>query len=277
MKIERISENSIRCTLTSFDLSVRDLNIGELAYGTDKVKKLFTEMMTRASNEVGFETDGTPIMIEAIPLTNDSIQLVITKVNDPEELDARFSRFSPGLGSQGQKGRNDDWLHKLTSELLEGASGFLQQMHQLQAASQQARGNGPEGVNALPLQKPGPGKPGEKPEDPVIPEHSYRAIGFDDLNTIFEAAKAASFYDGDSTLYKKPGTTKYVLLIHGTKDNHLNYAKACNVLAEYGYSINTTPGTGRYYEEHYQVISKSPAIARLSQIKSYAPKKEREN
>ena len=32
MKIERINENQIRCTLTSSDLSARNLNLGELAY-----------------------------------------------------------------------------------------------------------------------------------------------------------------------------------------------------------------------------------------------------
>ena len=53
MKIERISENSIRCTLTGFDLSVRNLNIRELAYGSEKARKLFNEMMQKASNEVG--------------------------------------------------------------------------------------------------------------------------------------------------------------------------------------------------------------------------------
>ena len=36
MKIERVNENQIRCTLTSFDLSVRNLNLRELAYGTEK-------------------------------------------------------------------------------------------------------------------------------------------------------------------------------------------------------------------------------------------------
>ena len=40
MKIERINENQIRCTLTSSDLSARNLNLGELAYGTEKAKKL---------------------------------------------------------------------------------------------------------------------------------------------------------------------------------------------------------------------------------------------
>ena len=32
MKIERINENQIRCTLTSFDLSARNINLVELAY-----------------------------------------------------------------------------------------------------------------------------------------------------------------------------------------------------------------------------------------------------
>ena len=34
-------------------------------------------------------------MIEAIPVNLDSIILIITKVEDPEELDTRFSKFSP--------------------------------------------------------------------------------------------------------------------------------------------------------------------------------------
>ena len=34
-------------------------------------------------------------MIEAIPSSSDSITLIITKVEDPEELDTRFSKFTP--------------------------------------------------------------------------------------------------------------------------------------------------------------------------------------
>ena len=255
MKIERINENSIRCTLTSFDLSVRDLNIRELAYGTDKVKKLFTEMMTRASNEVGFETEGMPIMIEAIPMSGDSIQLVITKVEDPEELDARFSRFSPGIQQTGSlKGAGpDDWLHKLTSELLEGATGFLQHVQSIQQGDKKEEGDTKDrksGMKEIPM-----------------PEETWRAVGFDDIQIVFPAAKAASFFDGESVLYKKPGTTKYVLMIKGTKENQENFAKACNVLTEYGYSIRTTQGTSAYCEEHYEVITSSPAILKLSNVK----------
>lgn len=40
MKIERLSENSIRCTLNRADLDSRELKISELAYGTEKAKSL---------------------------------------------------------------------------------------------------------------------------------------------------------------------------------------------------------------------------------------------
>ena len=97
MKIERINENQIRCTLTSFDLSVRNMNLGELAYGSEKARSLFREMIQKASNEVGFDAEDIPLMVEAIPLSNESVMLVITKIEDPEELDTRFSKFSPAI------------------------------------------------------------------------------------------------------------------------------------------------------------------------------------
>ncbi|MFQ7552870.1 MAG: adaptor protein MecA [Blautia marasmi] len=66
MKIEKISDNQIRCTLTKEDLDSHQIRISELAYGTDKAK-LFREMMQQAQIEFGFEADNIPLMIEAIP------------------------------------------------------------------------------------------------------------------------------------------------------------------------------------------------------------------
>ena len=78
MKIERINENQIRCTLSNFDLSVRNMNLGELAYGSEKARNLFREMIQRAANEVGFEAEDIPLMVEAIPMANESVMLIIT-------------------------------------------------------------------------------------------------------------------------------------------------------------------------------------------------------
>ena len=94
MKIEKINDNQIRCTLTHADLVERQLHLSELAYGSEKAKSLFHDMMQQAAYEFGFETDDLPLMIEAMPAGGDTIVLIITKVDNPEELDRRFSRFS---------------------------------------------------------------------------------------------------------------------------------------------------------------------------------------
>lgn len=94
MKIERINDNQIRCTLTGQDLADRHLQLSELAYGSDKAKRLFHDMIQQASYELGFEADDIPLMIEAIPLSGGSIMLNVTKVEYPEELDSRFSNFT---------------------------------------------------------------------------------------------------------------------------------------------------------------------------------------
>ena len=101
MKIEKVNDNQIRCTLTREDLAERQIKLSELAYGTEKAKLLFRDMMQQAAYEFGFEADDIPLMIEAIPLSQDTIILVITKVEYPEELDTRFSRFSDLNGRPG--------------------------------------------------------------------------------------------------------------------------------------------------------------------------------
>ena len=41
MKIEKLNDNQIRCTLTHADLAERQLQLSELAYGTEKAKSRY--------------------------------------------------------------------------------------------------------------------------------------------------------------------------------------------------------------------------------------------
>lgn len=54
--------------------------------------------MQQASYEFGFEAEDIPLMIEAIPVSADCIVLIVTKVDDPEELDTRFPNFRRPTG-----------------------------------------------------------------------------------------------------------------------------------------------------------------------------------
>ena len=54
MKIEKLNENQIRCTLTHADLAARHLKLSELAYGTEKAKSLFRDMMQGAAEQSAY-------------------------------------------------------------------------------------------------------------------------------------------------------------------------------------------------------------------------------
>ena len=128
MKIEKVNDHQIRCTLTKADLADRELKISELAYGTEKAKSLFRDMMQQASYEFGFDAEDIPLMIEAIPLNSECIVLVITKVEDPEELDTRFSKFAPSIHDEDGEDDEDEAGNNLDSvlqSLSDGADDVL--------------------------------------------------------------------------------------------------------------------------------------------------------
>ena len=108
MKIEKLNDNQIRCTLNKRDLIDRELKISELAYGSEKAKGLFRDMMNQAFDEFGFEADDIPLVIEAIPISGDCIVLIVTKVEDPEELDTRFAKFSPMIEDDSDEDVSDN-------------------------------------------------------------------------------------------------------------------------------------------------------------------------
>lgn len=249
MKIERINENQIRCTLTSFDLSVRNLNLGELAYGSEKARNLFREMIQKASNEVGFEAEDIPLMVEAIPLSNESVMLVITKIEDPEELDTRFSKFSP-LSEEDQEGI----FSGLTSEMLEGADGLLNFLRKdmLGLAQQEA---------------PEAGIPAAAPEAEAAPAIQTRIYRFENLDQVSDAARVTGHvYPGRNTLYKNPVSSQYYLVISSTDTDPLVFSRICNILAEYGEKVKQETASEAYYQEHYEVIVRNQALQKLALI-----------
>lgn len=95
VKIEKISDTQIKIILNQADLKHRDIKISELAYGSKKAQELFRDMMKTALEEYGFDTNNVPLMIEAVPLSVDSIMIIVTKVDNPYEIDEKINPFRP--------------------------------------------------------------------------------------------------------------------------------------------------------------------------------------
>lgn len=108
MYIERLSDNQVKFTLNKTDLIERNIKITELAYGSEKTQELFREMMNQATLECGFSAENIPLMIEAIPVSPDSIVIIVTKVTDADEIESKFNIFQNNKENSRFKSRKSN-------------------------------------------------------------------------------------------------------------------------------------------------------------------------
>lgn len=238
MKIEKLNENQIRCTLTHADLAARHLKLSELAYGTEKARSLFQDMMQQASFDFGFEAENIPLMIEAIPSSSDSIVLIITKVEDPEELDTRFSKFTPGNDS--------DMRSSETLEKLEGAEEFLNLLNRVKEAAAGTK---------------------KSAETPAPVQSSVRLFAFEDLDGVIRAARLVTpLYHGANTLYKDENSGMFLLALAQSDHSTNEFNKICNMLTEYASPEKADASVLAFLEEHCAEIISADAVQKLSTL-----------
>ena len=281
MKIEKLNENQIRCTLNKSDLASRHLKINELAYGSDKAKELFRDMMQQASFELGFEAEDTPLMIEAIPISAECIVLIVTKVDNPEELDTRFSRFSPSDSDDDDSFDFDDIetidSNNYSSYSLPKANEELDES----AATEEENNSIPEDdlMNILDrvkeyFNKESTGKkidkaepPADKPAPEETVSHITRIFSFDSLDDISSVSRIIDrFYHDNNSVYKNPSDKRYYLTISKNKTSAKDFNKVCNILSEYGKKENQFDNYTGFFSEHCDCIVKDHAMHILCRL-----------
>lgn len=260
MKIEKVNDHQIRCTLTREDLADRELKISELAYGTEKAKNLFRDMMQQASFEFGFEAEDIPLMIEAIPLNSDCIVLIITKVEDPEELDTRFSKFAPSVHD------TEDNLDDMIDSLSEGADDVLDLFKKIHEGKYS---DALEEKEAVPASEEG--QPAGTKKKPVlsVPENQEltRIFSFDSISTLTRISHILlPCYNGINSLYKNNAKHRFMLVISKSNHTPVEFNKICNILSEYGTCEKYVSASEAYLEEHFEPLIRDNAIQSLSQI-----------
>lgn len=248
MKIEKINENQIRCTLTREDLEQRQLKLSELAYGTPKAKSLFKEMMHWASYKFGFEAEDIPLMIEAIPISSESIVLIVTKVPFPEELDPRFSRFSEGDSVTGVEDYYDD--EDFDDEDFEYASPQASTLPKLNYE------NSANDIVKIYEEK------GSKTQDKEV-SRIYRFASLEELIRLSHIV--GENFNGDSSLLKAPDSS-YALIIEKGDTSLKDFNRISNILSEYGSVLKDIKGMEAHMREQYTTILSQDALSALSKI-----------
>ncbi len=245
MRIEKISDKQIRCTLTQADLQNHHINIGELAYGSEKARSLFQEMLSQASKEFNFHAENIPLMIEAVPMSGDSLVLLITKVEDPDEIDTRFSRFSPSIDDDEFSGDFTDiesaFSDTKADEIIEEFNRLCEEHIDLDEQSGDS--------------------------DSTSEPDFFRIYAFSSIDEICRASRALQdAYDADNSLYKDPQHSRYYLVLHKGSHSPQTFNKICNILSEYAQTIHSNAGTESYYKEHFTLILAAHALQSLKQL-----------
>lgn len=254
MKIEKISENQIRCTLNKDDLIDRELKISELAYGTEKANTLFWDIKQQAFYEFGFEVDDIPIMIEAIPVSDECLILVITKVEDPDELDTRFSKFSSFNARDNSEAADDDYY---ADEIISGMSQADDYLGDDIDENAKEDASGFMEIN----------DEGLAAKTVHIQSNLCKVYSFRSLQEVINLARIMQgLYRGKNTLYKNPINSTYYLVIYMSDHTPEEFNRICNIITEFGNSERFTYASSSYFNEHFEVIIKDQALQILSNM-----------
>ena len=267
MKIERVNDHQIRCTLTRDDLAKRDLKITELAYGTDKAKELFQDMMQQANIEFGFDAEDTPLMIEAIPINSECIVLIITKVEDPDELDTRFSNFAPSVHEENEEeDEYDDDEYEEEDFEEDEEEDVMSLFKRLQHSNMNDFIDSPLSGAPSDSKKVKEKTAGPKKKD-LPSRKGSRIFSFDSLHEVTKfAAIVSRKFNGINTLYKDEKKGKYYLIIHQGDIDNTVFGNICSLLTEYGKTEIGSTADEHYLAEHYTVVISENAVQTLSRI-----------
>ncbi len=254
MKIERINDNQFRCTLTRSDLADRELKLSELAYGSEKAHHLFDDLLEKAFNELGFEVNDSPLMVEAIPLSSECLILIVTKVDDPEELDTRFSNFTtPSETEDDSETSIED-----AGEIFDLFSQLRQNIENLVGSSS---GDDTPVIEEIRADAPSAGtdiKPASK---------GICTCMLDSLDSAGDlACRFPEDLKIDTALYKQPETGRYLLLISELDDQAEAYRQACILCSEFGQMRKINAVSRRFFNEHYETIIRKNALEVLRSI-----------
>ncbi len=180
-----------------------------------------------------------------------SIVLIVTKVDNPEELDTRFSSFAPSVGSSEN-----------SADSLPGS--FEQLLHSI-------TGTHKTGEEAGPAQDTAPaGQTSDEMKEAMRKFRDYalcnRLYSFESMDRVMEAAsRVSSSYTGESILFGRTG--EYLLLLK-MKDvaevSAMQHVLAA--VSEYASMLPITYARQQYLEEHGNVLISSNALAQLARV-----------
>ena len=94
MKIEKLTENKIRVVINLDDLMKKDLDSHSIMSKSIETQGLILDILLKAEKELGFNTEGCKLLIEAFSCGEDSFIFTITKYNQ-DNIEKESKNYYP--------------------------------------------------------------------------------------------------------------------------------------------------------------------------------------
>jgi adapter protein MecA 1/2 len=181
-------------------------------------------------------------MIEAMPSV-DEVVLIITKVNNPEELDDKVSQFT---GEVIDTSSNVVFPQIDGLEKLDGADRMVELLKTMKDTLEK-------------IKKRIDGKPkSEKSE-------SLKLFAFSSITGVITACKLiSSLYEGNNSLYKDSSSDSYILALTRSVMSTAEFNRICNMLSEYSTPDSADGAVLAFLEEHCEILLANDAVKKLA-------------
>jgi adapter protein MecA 1/2 len=168
--------------------------------------------------------------------------LIITKVEDPEELDTRFSKFAPDA--------DDSFSASLPQ--MTGADDIIDIFHKLTEAKKNIQEKQDE-----------EGKQSGKDTNVDL----IRAFRFLSLDEVIDAAHGINgYFAGENSLYRDTNQDTFQLILHQGDSTPEDFNRVCNILSEYGTVTKVSAISEAYLREHDNQIIRRNALQQLMKL-----------
>ncbi len=230
MKIEKLNENQIRCVLSRADLNDRNISMQEIKAGDEKIHRFIGEIIEQASQELGFDARGIPLIVETKSSDGEKVEFTLTKMGNREDIfksiiAAAIREFSQSIGTDPEKYASlEDWFGS-----------------DLSSADQRAYFPYPQTVADI--------------------------FSFEKLSVISDLANSVNIGSCDrSHLYKDQVTDLYYLVLEKDDPDDEAFRKLCITAGEYGVPVYLGPEAHYFFDEHMECLSRKTALEVLKQF-----------
>ena len=187
-------------------------------------------------------------------------------MEDPDELDTRFSNFAPSVHEEEDEDEDEDDYDEDYDEYDEDEDEDVMGLFKRLQHS-----NMPDFIDSSMGASQDSKKVKEKTvgtkKSGVPSRKGSRIFSFDSLHEVTKfAAIVSRKFNGLNTLYKDEAKGKYYLILHqGDLENTL-FDNICSLLTEYGKTEIGSTADEHYLAEHYNIVIRDTAVQTLSQI-----------